>query len=73
LVSDLNSGRLCLVSSGGIETGKDILERLKMGADLVQVYTAFIYEGPAVLTRLKQELLHEMSRSGIRTLASLRR
>ncbi len=73
LVSDLNNGRLCLISSGGIETGKDILERLKMGADLVQVYTAFIYEGPAVLTRLKQELLHEMSRSGIRTLASLRR
>lgn len=73
LVSELNKGRLCLVSSGGIETGRDILERLKMGANLVQIYTAFIYEGPAVLTRLKQELLHEMSRSGIRSLAALQR
>ena len=73
LVSQLNARRLCLISSGGIETGRNILDRLKLGADLVQVYTAFIYEGPAILTRLKQELLQEMSRSGIRSLAALRR
>ncbi len=73
LVSQLNARRLCLVSSGGIETGRDVLDRLRMGADLVQVYTAFIYEGPSLLTRLKQELLQEMSRAGIRSLATLRR
>ncbi|PHI96423.1 dihydroorotate dehydrogenase (quinone) [Parasaccharibacter apium] len=73
LVANLNERRLCLISSGGIESGRDILDRLKMGANLVQIYTAFIYEGPAVLTRLKQELLQEMSREGIRNLASLPR
>lgn len=73
IVAGLNQRKLCLISSGGIETGKDILERLQLGADLVQIYTSFIYEGPTVLTRLKQELLSAMSEASIRTLKDLPR
>lgn len=39
------SGKL-IVSSGGIMTPDDAFERLEMGADLVQVYSALIFEGP---------------------------
>ncbi|MEO0335154.1 MAG: quinone-dependent dihydroorotate dehydrogenase [Pseudomonadota bacterium] len=38
-------GRL-IVSSGGIMTPEQVFERLEMGADLVQVYSALIFEGP---------------------------
>ena len=43
-----------------------------MGADLVQVYTAFAYEGPALVSRLKRELLDAMRRDGIESLDDIR-
>jgi dihydroorotate dehydrogenase len=36
-------GRLALWASGGIFTADEVLERLEAGADLVQIYTAFVY------------------------------
>ncbi len=46
-VVPLVNGRMAVVSCGGIETGFDIFERLKAGADMVQIYSALIYHGPA--------------------------
>lgn len=37
---------MTLIGVGGISTPDDALERLRAGADLIQAYTAFIYEGP---------------------------
>ena len=45
-----------LVASGGIETGADVADRLALGASLVQVYTAFIYRGPATPALLLGEM-----------------
>ena len=36
----------CVISVGGVETAKDVSERLAAGATLVQGYTAFLYRGP---------------------------
>lgn len=44
--------RLALISVGGIETPEQARERIEAGATLVQVYTAFIYEGPFLAKRL---------------------
>ena len=44
--------RLVLISVGGIETAEQAWERIQAGATLVQVYTAFIYEGPLLPSRL---------------------
>jgi dihydroorotate dehydrogenase len=35
-----------IISVGGIETRSDVQERLRLGADLVQGYTGFVYYGP---------------------------
>lgn len=48
--------RLTLISAGGIETPEDAKERLEAGAALVQVYTAFVYEGPMLPTRINRAL-----------------
>jgi dihydroorotate dehydrogenase len=37
-------------------TAEDAAKRLKSGADLVQIYTGFIYEGPLLIKRIKQQL-----------------
>lgn len=45
-----------LISVGGVTTGADVAERLERGADLVQGYTAFLYEGPFWAARINREL-----------------
>ncbi|MEN9579690.1 MAG: hypothetical protein RJA70_2699 [Pseudomonadota bacterium] len=47
---------LVLIAAGGIETSEDVHERLQAGANLVQVYTGFIYAGPGLPSRLTREL-----------------
>jgi dihydroorotate dehydrogenase len=44
--------RLAIISVGGVTTPDDVRARLAAGADLVQGYTGFIYEGPAWASRL---------------------
>jgi dihydroorotate dehydrogenase len=48
-----------IVGSGGIFTAEEAAEKLKAGAVLVQVWTGFIYEGPAITRRILQYLQKE--------------
>ena len=43
-----------LVGVGGVFTPDDVRAKLAAGADLVQVYTAFVYEGPGLARRLSR-------------------
>ena len=45
-----------IVSVGGVETAKDVLERVANGATLVQGYTGFVYEGPLWARKIKKEI-----------------
>lgn len=45
-----------IISCGGVTTAEDVRERLALGADLVQGYTALIYEGPAWPGRIARDL-----------------
>ncbi|MEO2095853.1 MAG: dihydroorotate dehydrogenase (quinone), partial [Brachybacterium sp.] len=45
-----------VISCGGVTTAEDVRERLAAGADLVQGYTAFIYEGPSWPGRIARAL-----------------
>lgn len=46
-----------IIGSGGIMTPQDAMDRLNAGADLVQVYTGFIYEGPGFVKQILKRLL----------------
>lgn len=46
VVRDAVPGDFCVISVGGVETARDVQERLDAGATLVQGYTAFLYRGP---------------------------
>ncbi len=45
-------GQMPIIASGGIFTGADAAEKLAAGASLVQVWTGFIYEGPAIVKKI---------------------
>jgi dihydroorotate dehydrogenase len=54
-------GTIPVIGSGGIFTGEDAKQMIKAGASLVQVWTGFIYEGPAIAKRICKTLSASMS------------
>ncbi|OBQ55347.1 quinone-dependent dihydroorotate dehydrogenase [Tamlana sp. s12] len=48
-----------IIGVGGIHSGADALEKLEAGADLVQIYTGFIYEGPSLIKEINQAILNK--------------
>jgi dihydroorotate dehydrogenase len=40
-------------------SAEDALEKIECGADLVQLYTGFIYEGPSLIKRINRLLLNQ--------------
>jgi dihydroorotate dehydrogenase len=61
-------GRLALWASGGVFTADDVLERLRAGADLVQVYTALVYQGPGFVRTLVRDLTQRLRAEGAQSL-----
>lgn len=68
-----SGGRLPIIGVGGISSGADAYAMLRAGASLVQLYTAFIYQGPGIARRINRELLDLLRRDGVRRLADLPR
>jgi dihydroorotate dehydrogenase len=56
--------RVPIVGVGGVFTADDAYERIRCGATLVQIYTALIYEGPAVVRAIVQGLGERLARDG---------
>lgn len=52
-----SNGALPIIGSGGIHSAADAQEKLAAGAALVQLYTGFIYEGPALVGRINKALV----------------
>lgn len=58
-LTDNSNRAFPIIGVGGIHSEKDALEKLKAGADLVQIYTGFIYEGPSLVKRINKAILAE--------------
>ncbi len=52
-----SEGKLPIIAVGGIMSVKDALNMLDAGATLMQIYTGFIYEGPALAKRINRAIL----------------
>ena len=61
-------GRIPIIGVGGISTAEDAWEKLVAGADLIQLYTAFIYRGPGVVGEIVRGLTEKVRAQGVATL-----
>jgi dihydroorotate dehydrogenase len=66
----LTSGKLPIIGVGGIASGADAYTKIRAGASLVQLYSALIFEGPGLVSRIKQELAALMARDGFTSIAA---
>ncbi len=64
-------GQIPIVGVGGISSGADAIERIRSGATLVQLYTAFIYAGPALPGKILREMSADADRHGWRSVVDI--
>ena len=60
----LTQGRLPLIGVGGIASAEDAYAKIRAGASLVQLYTALVFAGPALIGRIKSGLASLLTRDG---------
>lgn len=56
-LSEKSNKAFPIIGVGGIHTPQDAIDKLEAGADLVQVYTGFIYEGPSLMKRINKKIV----------------
>jgi dihydroorotate dehydrogenase len=62
-------GRIPLVGVGGIASGADAYAKIRAGASLLQLYSALVYQGPALIGRIKRDLIACLKRDGFANIA----
>jgi dihydroorotate dehydrogenase len=55
-LSEITEGEKPIIGIGGIDSPQAALEKLEAGADLLQIYTGLVYEGPGLVKRIKRAL-----------------
>ncbi|MGA7122886.1 MAG: dihydroorotate dehydrogenase (quinone), partial [Polyangiaceae bacterium] len=61
-----------VVGVGGVERAEHAMALVRAGADLVQTYTGFVYEGPGAPGRIARGLAAMIEREGARSIGELR-
>ena len=56
-LSEKSNKAFPIIGVGGIHTAEDAIEKLNAGASLIQLYTGFIYEGPALVKAINKKIL----------------
>lgn len=65
VLADTLSGRLPIIAVGGITEGRHAAEKIEAGASLVQLYTGFIYRGPALIRQAVDAIAALQSRKEV--------
>ncbi len=58
-----------IIGVGGIFTGRDVYEKIRAGASLVQIYTGLVYQGPMIVKLIKQELFQLLEQDGFSSIS----
>jgi dihydroorotate dehydrogenase (fumarate)/dihydroorotate dehydrogenase len=69
LYERMDRRRYALIATGGVFSAADAYRKIRLGASLVQLLTALVYEGPAVVRRIAAGLNELLARDGFSTVA----
>jgi dihydroorotate dehydrogenase len=62
----LTAGRIPLIGVGGVATAEQAAEKIRLGARLVQLYTAMVFEGPGIVRKIKKGLVQKLCQTTLR-------
>ena len=61
-------GKIIIVGVGGVDSGKSAYEKIINGANLVQLYTGMIYQGPNIASKISKELINILKKEGVKNI-----
>ena len=64
-LSKESNGEVVLIGVGGIQTAKDVYDKIKLGASLVQLYTSMTIYGPGLINEIKKDLVRLLASDGL--------
>ncbi len=65
----LTEGRIPLIGVGGINNAEDAYTKIKNGASLIQIYSAFIYQGFSLVEKIKKQLSENLKKDGFKNIS----
>ena len=68
----LLGAHIAIIGVGGVDSAETALEKIRAGADLVQLYTGMIYAGPALPGQILKGLSQFLDKEGLRSLSDIR-
>ena len=65
----LTEGKVPIIGVGGVASGMQAYRKIRAGASLVQLYSALIYRGPSLITKINRELADLLKNDGFENIA----
>jgi len=73
LISKASRGEKPIIGVGGIFSAEDAIEKLKAGADLLQIYTGLVYEGPSLVKKINKGIVDYIHKNNIEHIWQIRK
>jgi dihydroorotate dehydrogenase (fumarate)/dihydroorotate dehydrogenase len=70
LYGRMDRDRYRIVGVGGVFSAEDAYRKIRLGASLVQIYTALVYQGPGIVRKINQGLANLLKRDGLSSVAA---
>ncbi len=64
-------GRIPIIGVGGIDSGESALEKIKAGANLIQIYTGYVYQGPMLPYQINQYIDNYLKKNKISSISEI--
>ena len=64
-------GKITIIGVGGVDSGHTAYEKFLRGANLVQLYTGMVYEGPNIASKISNELINILEEKGVKNISDI--
>ena len=68
---EILKGKVIIIGVGGVDSGKSAYEKILRGANLIQLYTCMVYQGPNIASKISEELINILEKEGIKNLSDI--
>ena len=63
--------KIIIIGVGGVDSGGSAYEKFLNGANLVQLYTGMVYQGPNIVSKISKELTNILEKKGVKNISEV--
>ena len=68
---EILKGEVIIIGVGGVDSGKSAYEKILRGANLIQLYTGMVYQGPNIASKISEELINILEKEGVKNISDI--